>query len=306
MERNVSRPTRAGKAAASRSSYFPDFAAIAEQAAYDGLYVLPACLDPKEKHPAVMWKEFQIRKPTAAEIAGWIPYFYNCNGMYVTGPMLGRFVLDCDDAAAVRWARSQGLPPTQTLRTSRGLHFHFRYPDFIVHTVAGKIHHHVDVRGAGGVALAAGSIHDTGFIYRWARGCSSQEIKLAKAPKWLLQWLREYAQRHEQRHQAARVDGAIQIEGKPFSGVVSPWAAAAIAGELARLRAAEDGTRNDTLTRVSFKLGQLAGGGEADADELLAQLHEVAAVLIADEPEKSADTIRRCFAQGMRNPRSAP
>jgi hypothetical protein len=302
MEKKVSRPTPAGKPPGSPCTpLFPNFAAIAEQAALDGLYVLPACLDPKEKHPAIRWKEFERRKPTQVEIVAWIAYFWTRNGLYVTGPVLGRFVVDCDDVAAIHWARRQGLPRTQTLLTRRGRHFHFRWPEGVsVKNSESKIHHHVDIRGLGGVAVAAGSIHDTGFRYRWARGCSPEEAELARAPEWLLDWLREDALRREV-PPAARA-----VKPRPFPGMVGAWAAAVIAGELDRLRnAIAHVNRNSELASVAYKLGQLAGGDEADADELLDILHEAVAPWV-DEVEKSADTIKRCFAAGIENPRSAP
>jgi hypothetical protein len=107
----------------------PNFAAIAAQAEHDGLFALPACLDPTEKHPCVKYKHLQERRPTRDEIAEWVARYQWRNGTYLTGPAHGRFVLDCDNAQAVAWARRKGLPRTQQVITSRGRHFHFAYPN---------------------------------------------------------------------------------------------------------------------------------------------------------------------------------
>jgi hypothetical protein len=111
-------------------------------------------------------------------------------------------------------------------------------------------------------------------------------------PDWLHEWLWSYTR------------DETPTEARPFDGIVSPWAQAIIDDELEQLRATGEGGRNDALARVSFKLGQLAGGGEADGDVLVTDLRAIA----ADWPDedKSFDTIARCFAAGLLRPRVAP
>jgi len=279
------------------SRVFYRYREIAEQAERDDLWALPACRDRAAKHPCFDgWTEFQSRRPTDAEIAEWIDRYPDRNGIYVTGPALGRFVVDCDSPAAIAWVRRKGLPKTQTMLTRKGRHFHFVYPKFRVKNSAGKIHKGVDIRGAGGVAVAAGSLHVSGFRYAWAKGRSPQDVKLAKAPKRLLDWLRADGERRE------RI--GPPIEARPFDGIVGPWAARVIDDELATLRDAIKGTRNDALARASFKLGQLAGGGEADADDLRAAICDIARGW--PNETKSLDTIARCFESGTSQPRVAP
>jgi hypothetical protein len=95
------------------------------------------------------------------------------------------------------------------------------------------------------------------------------------------------------------------VATRQFDGKVSAWARAAIDGELARLADAGPGIRNHTLASVSFKLGQLVGGGEADPGELRVALSAIAEQW-SDERIKSADTIARAFSQGIAHPRRAP
>lgn len=274
----------------------PNFRAISAQATRDGLFVLPACQDRAEKHPAIAWKQYQQRRPTEAEVAAWLERYSCRNGVYPTGPILGRFVVDCDNAAAVAWLRRRGIPSTQQVTTSRGRHFHFTYPDFHVRNSAGVVHEGVDIRGAGGIAVAVGSLHPSGFRYDWARGCSPDNVELADGSEWLLDGLRERSDRRTVR--------GTPIEPRPFSGTVSPWATAVIDRELLELSRAPQGTRNNALARVAFKMGQLAGGGEAQEEELIAAIEEVARLW--PNFEKSRDTIRRAFDAGAAKPRCAP
>jgi hypothetical protein len=290
----------------------PDFAAIIEQARRDALWVLPACEDPAEKHPCVDWIAFQSRAPSPQENEDFLKRFPGRNGTYVTGPALGRFILDADGLEANEWVEVRGGMDVAQIIESRRYHrqFHFAYPGFRVYNSAGELYRlpdtddparrknlaQCDIRGQGGIAVACGSIHYSGSIYHWIPGHSPQDLALSPAPSWLLDWLREQSARKEQ-HQ-------VHIEPRAFSGKVMGWARTAINGELERLHSAVDGTKQMTMASVSFKLGQLAGGGEASASELLAGLYE-----IADHwpnKKKSRSTIDRCFEAGTGQPRSYP
>jgi hypothetical protein len=85
---------------------------------------------------------------------------------------------------------------------------------------------------------------------------------------------------------------------------VSPWTRKVIESELERLRNPPEGNCNDTLRRVSFKLGQLAGGGLADAASLKIELYRIA--ICWPEQAKSLSTIERAFAAGQSKPRAHP
>ncbi len=271
----------------------PDFAAIVQQARCDGLFVLPGCLDPSQKHPAVAWKKFQTRYPSEEEIAEWVTLYPRRNGVYLTGPVLGRFVVDIDNRQAAEWVCGQGVPKTQVARTRKGYHIHFRYPDnFKVRNSVGLIHLGVDIRGFGGVAVAVGSIHESGFRYAWASGRSPKDVELAPAPAWLLAWLCRYA--------ACR-ESVVHIEPQPFRGTVGTWARRAIDAELAQLRNTGEGQRNAALARAAYKLGQLVAGGEANLPNVRASLYMIAGAW--PNFKKSKDTVDRCLTAGMAQPR---
>ena len=44
----------------------------------------------------------------------------------------------------------------------------------------------VDIRGQGGFAMLAPSLHESGRHYEWLEGCSPDDIEIAFAPDWLL------------------------------------------------------------------------------------------------------------------------
>jgi Bifunctional DNA primase/polymerase, N-terminal len=267
---------------------------VAETASF-GLFVIPVAVG--EKVPLVKWKHLQSRLPSPDDTADWCARFPDANGAFVTGAIQQRVVVDIDSDSGSEYLEKRDVPETQLVRTrERRLHYHFRHPGFPVRNSAGEFYEHIDIRGDGGLATAPGSIGRTGYTYHWEPGHSPADIELASAPNWLIDWLFEQNQRR----------CVIQtVEPRPFAGKVGAWARTAIDRELEKLSASADGTRNASLTRVAFKLGQLAGGGEADAGELWTALEAVASTW-KDEHSKSADTIARAFAQGQAHPRRRP
>ena len=113
------------------------FQRIIEQAHLDGLWVLPACEDPTQKHPCVDWTPYQSRRPSPEEDQFFIEHYPHRNGTYVTGPELGRFVLDADGLEANEWVELRGGVDVAQIIESRPHHrqYHFAYPpDFRVIT----------------------------------------------------------------------------------------------------------------------------------------------------------------------------
>jgi hypothetical protein len=66
--------------------------------------------------------------------------------------------------------------------------------------------------------------------------------------------------------------------------------------------AARPGTRNDTLNRAAFRLGQLAAAGKGNLDVLTAPLLDAALTAGLTEPEALA-TINSGLTAGQRHPR---
>ena len=80
---------------------------------------------------------------------------------------------------------------------------------------------------------------------------------------------------------------------------------AALAGEVQRVRTAGDGTRNDTLNRAAFSLGQLVAGGELTEAEVRDELTDAARTAGLNDREISA-TLASGLSGGMATPRQAP
>jgi hypothetical protein len=121
-------------------------------------------------------------------------------------------------------------------------------------------------------------------------------VPLAPLPDFIRKSLEADAKRREQH--------GPPVEARPFAGSVSAWARKVIDNELDRLRNAPEGQRNQTFAEVSFKLGQLAAGGEAGVNDLIASLYHVADSW--PSPSKSRGTIDRCFDAGQGHPRRSP
>jgi hypothetical protein len=121
----------------------------------------------------------------------WMQKYSDCNWGLATGRDSGVFVLDVDGEqglVAIKELRKTGheLPPTLTVKTGRGCHLYFRYPeDALIRNSAGKLGPGLDIRGDGGYVLVPPSIHPSGADYRW-----THEIAVAPAPDWLLERLK--------------------------------------------------------------------------------------------------------------------
>jgi hypothetical protein len=261
------------------------------------LWGIPQFIDEDgEKRPLVKWRGLRYQPPSAAEVDLWCRRFPDAGAAIPTGPGTRLLVVDADSADAIEWLELRGVPETVIVRTKRGLHYYFQYPIGVrVGNSAGAIAPGVDIRGDGGMATAVGTRRPDGFVYHYDEGHALGDVAIADPPKWLLDWLVEEAQRKELRSEAP-------IVPHPFSGRTSAWARTAIDRELERLANAANGCRNSTLATVTFKLGQLAAGGEADGAELRLALEAIASQW-PDERCKSLNTIARSFVEGMAHPR---
>jgi hypothetical protein len=154
------------------------FSTILNNAIIDGLTVLPGLLG--EKHPCVNWTEFQDTPPTDEHYEKWLRQFAKGNGFYLLGATYGRFVVDADTFEANEELAKRVEVETQTLRSARGPHYHFQWPGFHVFNSTSELGKGLDVRGQGGVAAAAGSLHVNGkHSYHWVPGHSPDDVELA-------------------------------------------------------------------------------------------------------------------------------
>jgi len=199
----------------------PDFATPAEWARVYracGVQVVPAFL-PNEVAKNQSWKRPLLKT--------WVEYqeclvpdevftpWYGPGGMYVArknmGLICGRasdniFVIDLDHhkiPAAMSWWRGlmalhnndMDLETVEQITGGGGSQKLYRAPPgWVAPTCKTPIG--VDIRGQGGFAVLAPSLHDSGRHYEWLDGHGLDEMEVTAAPDWLLEAVEELVHQH--------------------------------------------------------------------------------------------------------------
>jgi hypothetical protein len=179
---------------------------------------------------------------------------------------------------------------------SGGCHLYFSAAgDARVRNSAGAVGPHIDVRADGGYVVGAGSWIG-GRPYA-ARGPYAAGRPRARLP--LPSWLSRLAA--ESPAPALAVPAQWPPAGDPAQG--RAYAMAALRAETSRVAAAVPGTRNDTLNRAAFSLGQLVAAGLLLPIPVVTSL--IGAAMHAGLPEEEAiRTARSGMAGGARKPRA--
>jgi Bifunctional DNA primase/polymerase, N-terminal len=181
---------------------------------------------------------------------------------------------------------------TYTVDTpSGGSHLYFTAPEIPVRNSAGRLGPLIDVRADGGYVIGDGS-RIGGRAYA-ARG---DFLPLAlPLPAWIARLLNQETTMPEITRPLPALDRA---QGHAY-------ALAAFREETSRVAQAPVGTRNDTLNRAAFSLGQLVAAGLIPPLPVMTGLADAAARagLPADEARR---TIRSGLAAGVRKPRPSP
>lgn len=156
----------------------------------------------------------------------------------------------------------------------------------------------LEIHGSRRYVLAPPSVHpDTGVFYKWlARDGDGPPVVPHGALDWLPLALTTSAR---------RTAGAPRATREPGESVMSAsYAEVALAEEVERVASAPEGTRNDTLNRAAFALGQLVAVGALDENEVWDALFDAALDAGLSKGE-TARTIDSGLTAGMANPRSA-
>lgn len=182
--------------------------------------------DHEKKSPLVSWREWQVRRPTADQVAAWWRRWPQANIAIITGRPSGIIVLDVDGEEGRALLQGRYIPPTPTARTGGGgWHYYFRHPGGEVRNRVGILPH-VDIRGDGGLVIAPPSVHPSGKRYEWVEGLSPEEVELHEMPDWIAELLAS----PKPANQPATSDFAVLFQGVP------------------------KGMRNDTCTRLAGHL----------------------------------------------------
>lgn len=204
-------------------------------------------------------------------------------------------------------AYDQPMPATYRVRTSKGWHWYFATPPGVEIRNAGngsylKDEFGFDVRGnsggtekVGGYVVAAGSVHETGFVY----AAEDPDAEVAPLPEWLLEVL--LAQSEPDIEPERALPAGTPDPDRTFTG---PQAKAYVQDmALNRLLAAGaegEGGRNDALNKAAVVVGHFvpAFWPESAAVEALAEV----AAQIGLDPGEIGPTIRSGLRKGMSEP----
>lgn len=249
--------------------------------------------DPATKQPLTR-RGFQDAAKDRATVAAWWAEHPDAMIGLPTGPATGVFVVDLDpkdgetaddllvalaEAIGSQWPAAFDEAP-KVITPRGGVHLYFRYPDGEALGNRAGIIPHVDVRGAGGYVIAAPSARADGTTYQ-VRGAFAELFQAPNAPPALIDMILRRGRWGDQPPQppagggAARAADALdELDEKARR--VRAWGLSAFDREIDELRRAPEGTRNDTLNRVAFRLGQLVGARALDEAIARAGLRGVA------------------------------
>lgn len=208
----------------------------------------------------------------------------------------GLVVIDVDGTEGIQnWnslrdAHEIDASQTAVVRTGSGAGFHlyFMMPQGVdIRNSTGKLAKGLDVRARGGYVVIPPSI--TEQPYQWER---HPDLGIAHLPDMLIRLLTNA----DNQLVATNNNGHHTLPGSRDA-----YLQAAIEGELARLRSSVNGTRNDTLNRTAFALGQLG----LTQEEIELPLLPVALSLGLTDKESRA-TIASGVKAGAANPRTIP
>ncbi len=192
----------------------------------------------------------------------------------------------------------QPVPATYEVLTPRqGRHLYFTAPaGQVIGNSAGRIGPMIDVRGRGGLVVAAGSVRD-GKPY---------ELADDRDPVPLPEWLADLAIRREPPAARQPVTANVTIT-RDVTRDSNDYASAALRSEIAILLGTGRGRRNDQLNKAAFSLGTLVGAGtltEADVTTALLAAAEAIGLAADDGLTQCARTIASGLAAGTAQPRN--
>jgi len=210
-----------------------------------------------------------------------------------TGAESGLVVVDVDrhsggftSLGQLQRCHGRLAPTPVTFTGGGGRHYWFRHPGRSVANSTGRLGAGIDIRGDGGYVMAPPTKHISSRHYEWVA-----QPPLAALPDWVLERSRE------------------PILAPPLprhrSTAAGPWAGAALTAEVGRVRSAPQGSRNHTLNRAAFSLGQLVAAGYLDDDTVRHEL-TAAALQVGLTGREIRTTVASGLRAGTRLPRHPP
>jgi len=156
-----------------------------------GLSIIP--VDAKTKKPLIRWIPNQKKKAGSEIIKKWFLQYPDAGLGIVTGNISGLLVIDCDTLEGYQ-ATMELIPDDitiPTVKTPKGWHLYFKYPEGSGFTVGQGILPGVDFRGEGGYVVSPPSVNGNGGQYKWLDGLSLFEIDPPEIPKAIISLIPE-------------------------------------------------------------------------------------------------------------------
>ena len=213
-----------------------------------GYKVFP--LSPRGKTPLTL-HGFKEGTTNNRQIIDWWERWPDANIGIATGRASGIVVIDVDGEdgyGSLRELEARYGPLRETARVltgGGGEHLVFQWPGRAVANSARKVAAGIDVRGDGGYVVAAPSVHQSGNAYEWI---DDREPLTMPEPVLALLEGAVNALPHRPDPQPETVSEATEL---------SRYGQKALFEEAGKVESAVEGTRNDTLVRAAFKVGQL-------------------------------------------------
>lgn len=244
----------------------------AKELAGYGFNVLPARY--KDKSPLIPWTKYQKQR-TDSLLSSWFGGTQQRNFWIMTGQMSGIIVVDCDNEAGATWWEDRlgtvTMESTARVKTRKGYHYYFRIPEAYIGQVIPSWSVHpgeddnfeesFDVRADGTGVIAAGSVHESGHVYRWVLpdGEDDPRACMLPAPEQLLDG--------SLRREAPRGGGG---SGEGTRKSASGQTRSMLSSLLSNPPSGEGSGRNDWLARVA---GHYAKTYHAQEDLYLSHCH---------------------------------
>jgi putative DNA primase/helicase len=255
---------------------------------------------PSDKRPLTP-NGFKDASTNTDQIRDWWTKHPNAMIGMATGKRSGVLVLDLDidperglDGIAAA-AELGELPDSLVVRTPRGgLHCYLDWQEGLGNS-RGALPAGIDVRGEGGYVILPPSRRADGVSYTWAK--PPGQCQPAEAPAWLLAQIRSKPAKPESSPTSLRNTEVHQGRWE--------YAQAALERECAAVANAAEGSRNETLNRATFALGQLVAGGALDEQVMRNRLRAAADACGLDQQEAER-TIASGLAAGAKEPRGVP
>jgi len=128
------------------------------------------------KTPLIKWQQYTQKQPSKDEVLSWFKRFEKAGIAIVTGKVSGIVVVDFDSDEAIKFAEERGMLDTVLVKTRKGLHAYYTYPDREIRNTVNVQGLKIDIRGDGGYVVAPPTEYPGGS-YKWLTDFDRSKLK---------------------------------------------------------------------------------------------------------------------------------